>query len=872
MLASYQLRYGWPDIQLSKAEFYQKKNADANRKKYAVSSATGELEMHTAEDDQPPHINWRSPKNVAQYFSRSSVFIYGIMFVILFNLISLGIEVDIAAREGSNNVPIHFDYMNLIVVFIFVVEITVNFIANGPWGFCCSGDKWWNFFDLIIVILSVVETVVSFMANAVPSSQVSPSHLRFMRPIRLARALRGVRVMRLFRYVGALRTLLLSIMSSIASLFWTIVLLVLLFYSFGVLVTQLVSDHCELQPLPMGNGTATSFACQGRGEESTPYFYMGPSRYWSSVIESMLTLFMAISGGIDWDDGLTALRDIPLAFAALIMYIIITVFTVVNVVTGVFCNTAIESAAADKDIAVMKQMRKQAAQVQVLKHVFNEINNQSTDTINMQDLKDAMSAHKLSSFFESMGISTGDVWTLFKVIDTDGSGTIDMDEFVSGCMRLHGPAKSLDIAKMEFEHEVTRDSIASLEKNVSDMQELLMAFLGKDGKNGHQISGTQLAELTFGAPAASQADHRTMSDAEAAKTPSRIGRTLLAASNGESKLAKKAEAITSFLKARSEEVNCIWARHAASASRNISSLGHFWKLADDEVGPACGWGSAAFAAKPGESAEAKAVSVPIQSSPFVFERLAAASKQVFELSGAQGSAAVATAAAAKAALAELFAAAYEADRPSDLARLKRSGMSHLLQWLFDLSFLRIALSASAAPGTGAYESLRELLTKAESVAFSDPVDRLLYQDVLKASVSNHVQGTKVLLAPFFLHNPLYGYLSQSGSSGALRSNSKPTISNENEGFELQTTFAAPLRPVLPRFPLLPVAMNVSATSDLDRLRLDPPARKAEPKAASSLMQQAGGLVGSGLGTLKFGAALFTGKPGVPGKSSEAINV
>ena len=26
-------------------------------------------------------------------------------------------------------------------------------------------------------------------------------------------------------------------------------------------------------------------------------------------------------------------------------------------------------------------------QVQVLKHVFNEINNQSTDTINMQDLK-----------------------------------------------------------------------------------------------------------------------------------------------------------------------------------------------------------------------------------------------------------------------------------------------------------------------------------------------------------------------------------------------------------------------------------------------------------------------------------------------------
>lgn len=391
-----------------------------------------------------------------------------------------------------------------------------------------------------------------------------------------------------------------------------------------------------------------------------------------------------------------------------------------------------------------------------------------------------------------------------------------------------------------------------------------------DGKERH--GATSLRAATRAALAVETL--RTLSDLESAKTSSRVGEALRAASTGELKLAKKAEAIIGFLNARSEEVNCVWARLASvsrSSGRSISSLGHFWKLADDEVGPACGWGSAAFAAKAGESSEAKAVSVPIQTSPFVFERLAASSKQIFELSGAQGAAAVATAAAAKASLAELFAAAYEAERPSDLARLKRSGMSHLLQWLFDLSFLRIALSAAAAPGAGAYESLRELLTKVESVTFSDPVDRLLYQDVLKASVSNHVQGTKVLLAPFFLHNPLHGYLSQS-ASGTVRSNSKPALGNENEGFELQTTFAAPLRPVLPRFPLLPVAMNVSATSDLERLRLDPPARKAEPKAASSLMQQAGGLVGSGLGTLKFGAALFTGKPGVPGKNSEPMNV
>ena len=55
------------------------------------------------------------------------------MFVILFNFISLGIEVDIAAWDGPDKVPIWFAYMNMLVVFI-VCELTVNFIANGPYG------------------------------------------------------------------------------------------------------------------------------------------------------------------------------------------------------------------------------------------------------------------------------------------------------------------------------------------------------------------------------------------------------------------------------------------------------------------------------------------------------------------------------------------------------------------------------------------------------------------------------------------------------------------------------------------------------------------------------------------------------------------
>jgi len=33
------------------------------------------------------------------------------------------------------------------------------------------------------------------------------------------------------------------------------------------------------------------------------------------------------------------------------------------------------------------------------------------------------------------------------------SGEITLDEFVTGCMQLHGPAKSLQLAKMSYENK-----------------------------------------------------------------------------------------------------------------------------------------------------------------------------------------------------------------------------------------------------------------------------------------------------------------------------------------------------------------------------------------------------------------------------------
>eukprot|EP00913_Durusdinium_trenchii_P028695 g26911.t1 len=197
-------------------------------------------------------------KAFAKRLVSSHMFVYAVTSVIVFNLVVLGIEVEASTHLGISDIPTWFGLCNGIVVGLFTLELSVNLYAQGFSSFFCGRERWWplgiilggrgwrNLFDLLIIVLSLLETVLDLWAAAEAANSgnqaLSPSQLRFARSIRLARALRGIRVMRLLRYVSALRTLVLSIMSSMASLMWTLVLLLLLFYSFGVLFTQMVTD------------------------------------------------------------------------------------------------------------------------------------------------------------------------------------------------------------------------------------------------------------------------------------------------------------------------------------------------------------------------------------------------------------------------------------------------------------------------------------------------------------------------------------------------------------------------------------------------------------------------------------------------------
>lgn len=87
-----------------------------------------------------------------------------------------------------------------------------------------------------------------------------------------------------------------------------------------------------------------------------------------------------------------------------------------------------------------------------LRHLFYELDAQSETYLDGRltypDLVHFMDDDRMRTQFRVLGIDPKDAWILFKLLDESREGSISIDQFVNGCMRLRGEAQRLDLHLM----------------------------------------------------------------------------------------------------------------------------------------------------------------------------------------------------------------------------------------------------------------------------------------------------------------------------------------------------------------------------------------------------------------------------------------
>jgi len=121
---------------------------------------------------------------------------------------------------------------------IFTVELLLRILAVGK-DFVYSG---WGLFDLVIVLVMLLEQAIYMITRSDNALLNQMSVLRVLRVIRIVRVLRVIRMLQFFTH---LRIMVLSIFASFRSLLWASLILLLIFYIFGISLTQGVTDYLE---------------------------------------------------------------------------------------------------------------------------------------------------------------------------------------------------------------------------------------------------------------------------------------------------------------------------------------------------------------------------------------------------------------------------------------------------------------------------------------------------------------------------------------------------------------------------------------------------------------------------------------------------
>eukprot|EP00403_Amphidinium_massartii_P005541 CAMPEP_0178374454 /NCGR_PEP_ID=MMETSP0689_2-20121128/2385_1 /TAXON_ID=160604 /ORGANISM="Amphidinium massartii, Strain CS-259" /LENGTH=799 /DNA_ID=CAMNT_0019994425 /DNA_START=24 /DNA_END=2420 /DNA_ORIENTATION=- len=419
--------------------------------------------------------------------------------VIISDSIVIAIETDDTARTGQ--IQPGFRFVGYAFSLWYLLELLMRIAFHRPVRkFFTGKEKAWNWFDIILIVASfadiIIQQIEEIRLRAVAVGRV-------LRAVRLFRVVRVLRIIRFMTFMREFHKLVLCLASSLQTLVCAMFLMSFVIFCFSVLFVQMVSTHVNKDD---------DWALTLQEEELVDAF--------GTVGKSMISLYMAITAGRNWGELAELLLGVdPWLRTCFFIYLAMGIFGLTNVVTAVFVESAMQATQTYRDLLVNERMLKERTNAKHMKEIFRSIDTDDSGAISLQEMQAYMADEnlKLQEYFEALDLSASDTETLFNLLDVDGSGEVDVDEFCDGCMRLGGPAKSFDMNCMWYEqrrvnrevlrfiqhasmalHSLTRNSKMT-ERQTQDLLKavdgsrkvLASAALGGNLRRNVRINGTQ---------------------------------------------------------------------------------------------------------------------------------------------------------------------------------------------------------------------------------------------------------------------------------------------------------------------------------------------------------------------------------------------
>lgn len=251
-----------------------------------------------------------------------------------------------------------------------------------------------------------------------------------LRMLSILRVLRVARVMRLIKVLRVFQELWLlvhGLISAISVLVWVMVLLVMILYVGALVVTNMVGKECD--------------------EGDTFDHFVDCYVMYGTMPRSMYTLFQVMTLE-SWSMAVArpVLEEKPYMIIFFVGFLYLTTFGLMNIVMGVIVEQTLKSASENEEKLAKQRYLQQEADMGILRNIFVDADTDGQGTVTLEQFVKTTMRQDVQDLFNLLDIPVTrqrQATRLFDVLDAEGSGKMTINDLVKRCLLLKHEGQAL---------------------------------------------------------------------------------------------------------------------------------------------------------------------------------------------------------------------------------------------------------------------------------------------------------------------------------------------------------------------------------------------------------------------------------------------
>lgn len=284
--------------------------------------------------------------------------------------------------------------------------------------------------------------------------EANPPDMGLIRLLRVLKIVRILRILRVFKFFKKLRLLVVAVTNSMGSLVWSMLLLGLIQLIASIFMTQSLQSFLT-------------------NEDADPALREQVYTFFGTFTRSCISMFEITFAVGTWGRcGRVVIYSVNRLYAVFFLgYLAVVSFAMIRVIAAIFLKDTLNSAGRDGEAATADE-NKDPRYVKEIWDVFKTMDLDGDGQIDLFELHTTLQREDVCARLRKLGVVPHELPGLFTLMD-DGDNEFSFCEFLTGIMRLKNAHKGIDLATLLYENKkilkrvlFLKDDIEKIRKSV----------------------------------------------------------------------------------------------------------------------------------------------------------------------------------------------------------------------------------------------------------------------------------------------------------------------------------------------------------------------------------------------------------------------